>query len=221
MVDRWNLNSSAKMISPQKTNSFVKLSVLLCGLAMHSLTLFAQVGFAPVFIQTDATHPFLTATSPVPVFSASEPRILEFEFGFATDEVSGPGVFFDSATITLQDLALNYTLVIATADAVGFVWAPVTPGTLVFNPNLITNTAVEFPSVLPILNSRIAYRVIVPIPSQFAGQQANVYVDLANNLNAINSIAYFKIAGVAVPEPTTTGMFALGAFLLFWAKRPK
>ena len=53
---------------------------------------------------------------------------LAFNFGFETDEVFGPGQFFDSFTLTLRSVDDLVTLILVTADASGVVFAPSTPG---------------------------------------------------------------------------------------------
>lgn len=177
-----------------------------------------QGTLTPLVLQTDAVNPLVSATNPLPAFP-SAPVPLEFEFGFATDEAFGPGGFFDSVTLTLQDQAMNHTLIIATADAGGFAWAPATPGALEVDPNSIIRTPIGFPSLTPVLNLRVAFHVIVPVPPQFNGLPASLYLDLSDNLNTLNSIGYFKL--ITVPEPAVGLLAGLGGLGRLWLKRRK
>jgi hypothetical protein len=155
----------------------------------------------------------------LPAISPTTPPPLQFEFGFATDETPGPGNIFDSFTLTLQDNALNHTVVLLTADANGIVWAPPTPGTLFLDPNSITRSAISFPSLQPILAARSAFQVSVPMPAQFNGLTAKIFVDLFDNLDAVASQGYFRVT--AVPEPTVWMIVFVGGLLWLLAGRPR
>lgn len=139
---------------------------------------------------------------------------LNLTLGFGTDEVFGPGTIFDAFSITLQTVDLAHTWVLATFDASGVVWAPITPGTETLSESSIARTAISYPSLLPDFAFRNAYLVEMAVPEGAQGQQLNLYFDLVNNENQIASQGWFADV-VVVPEP---GVMALGviAMLMLW-----
>jgi len=94
---------------------------------LPSFNAHAQGQATPVVLNTLAGQPLLTESVS---FFAADTLInpaLRLDFGFATDEVFQPGGFHDSFSLTVQGNGL--TLALATLDASGVVWAPLTPGT--------------------------------------------------------------------------------------------
>jgi len=148
---------------------------------------------------------------------AADPT-LQFKFGFASDEDgSAPSTFFDSFTVTLQDTAALYTAVYLTADATGVAWAPYTPG----------GEALEGASILrsaftPINLGRgyfysEAFQVSAPVPESMRGHSLNVYFDLFDNQNSLQSAGWFSEVQL-VPEPGVTTLLLVGlagAFIRF------
>lgn len=171
------------------------------------------------FLFTGSGQPLITATHPLSPFAATNNAPLEFDFGFATDEVFAPGGFFDSFTVTLQDVSQTYTLVIATADASGVVWAPVTPGALVMNANDILRAAIPYPGGAPTLAGQTAFQVSVPLPVQFQGLSANLYFDLFNNANGLASQGYYRLNFIPEPSPSILAMG--GGLIWLFARRRK
>jgi hypothetical protein len=66
----------------------------------------------------------------------------------------------------------------------------------------------------------VAYTVSVPIPADFAGKPATLYLDLFDNLNPPDSLGWANNIEV-VPEPSflPLGLLATTSLLLF--RRPK
>jgi hypothetical protein len=161
-----------------------------------------------------STNQSLTVPSVVP-----DPR-LQFDFGFSTDEVFGPGQFFDSFTVSLQETGGLQTVVVLVADISGLVIAPPTPGTIPLDPSSVTNTPIPFPSLEPMLATKMAFTVLVPLPPPLAqALQLNVYFDLADNLDAVQSLGWFNNVTVIVPEPATGSLFVIGSFILIAIRR--
>src|SRR5690242_9310388 len=79
-------------------------------------------------LQTGSDTPLTTATQRLETGSLQPAGRLEFAFGFATEELPVPNVFFDSATITLQNAGGTVTAVYLTVDANSLTWVPATPG---------------------------------------------------------------------------------------------
>jgi len=176
----------------------------------------AQGTFNGTVLRTGSGQPLVSAVLPLPPFG-SNPSSLEFRFGFATDEVFGPGKIFDSFTITLQDDARRSTLVVLTADAGGVVWAPVTPGGLSLDPASITRATIPFPSLQPVLANQVAYLVTLPVPAQFDGLSAKVHLDLFDNLDPARSLGFAELA--VTPEPACWELLLVCAGLIWLFQR--
>jgi hypothetical protein len=173
-----------------------------------------------VVLRTGGGIPLLSTNASLTVpFPAPDPR-LQFDFGFSTDEVFAPGQFFDSFTVTLQDTGAVQTAILLVADASGLVIAPPTPGTILIDPSSIMNAPIPFPSLQPVLASKMAFTVIASIPPQLAQlQQLNVYFDLADNLDAVASLGWFDNVSIIVPEPAAAFLIVLGSFILIVIRR--
>jgi hypothetical protein len=110
------------------------------------------------------------------------------------------------------------SLLLLTADASGVVWAPTTPGGIVFPPDSILRSAVAFPSLQPVLANQTAFAVTVPLPTVFSGP-VNVYFDLFDNLNPTPSLGWYR--AVVIPEPRTWALLVAGAVLIWMRKRSR
>lgn len=141
----------------------------------------------------------------------SEP-VLEFRFGFGTDESFRSGTFHDSFTISLQDTGQAFTAVYLTIDASGLVVAPATPGTAFLDPTDIRLTASSYPDLQPPLAYQYAYAFSAPIPTEFVGTEFRVFFDLFDNQDGITSQGWFSEPKV-VPEPDMIGL-VIGGLLL-------
>jgi hypothetical protein len=140
-------------------------------------------------------------------------RWVTFDFGFATIEELLDNSFLDSATLTLQGSSPASTTIIATVDRSGVLWAPHVAGGISLDPNAISWTEIEFPGLSLDLPHRRAYSTQVELPEEFYGQEVRFIIDLFDNQNAQDSLAYIG-APTVVPEP---GVIALAATaLLFW-----
>ena len=169
--------------------------------------LFAQGTFTA--LQTGGGQPLVSDQQVLPTAGLISPQ-LSFDFGFLTGEVPAPGAFLDSFTVTIQDPASD-TAVLATVDASGVLWAPVSPGAVMVPPNQIQWQAIPPPSLAPVLGQGVAYSVLVPIPSSFTGSSVTVYFDLFDNEDAVMSLGWFNNLKVtSVPEPRAALLLALG-----------
>lgn len=178
---------------------------------------FGQGHLDPVLLATGGGQPLVSASLPVPVFPASNPAPLEFRFAFGTDEVFSPGGVFDSFTITLQDAAMTHTLLLLTADASGVVWAPATPGAIALDPDSIARIATNYPSGQPVFARQVSYQVTVPVPAQYHGRSATLFLDLFDNLNTTASQGYFHL--INVPEPASWAIGLGGALCWLGLRR--
>ena len=140
--------------------------------------------------------------------------LLQLKFGFGTDEVFGPGTIFDAFSVTVQSADLTKTWVLATFDASGVVWAPVTPGTETIDQSSISRTTINAPSLLPDFRFAQAYNVEWMLPTDAAGQPLNIYYDLYNNQDPIASQGWFTDI-IVVPEPGVISLGVLGLGLVW------
>ena len=178
--------------------------------------MYAQGNLGPVYLLGTSGGSALVSTS-----TGLDPRGLtglpswEFAFGFATDEELAPGMFNDSFTVSLQSLDVpGQVAVYFVVDRSGLVIGPPTPGGIPLDPALISVTPVAFPDGLTGLTHRTAFHVLTPVPEPLANQRLNVYFDLFDNGNGVNSLAWASAVTV-IPEPQTGVLlllsFALGA----------
>lgn len=145
---------------------------------------------------------------------------IRMKLGFATDEVFQAGSIFDSFTITLQSLDATITLVLATMDASGVVWAPSTPGTTTVDINDIQIAALNYPSLSPVLSTREAFNIEVKLPDEVIGHQFTAYFDLFDNQNGTPSQAFLQDL-VVVPEPDVLLLITVGLVALFVFRKKK
>lgn len=159
--------------------------------------------------------PLTTATQTFAADTLQPGYQLNFAFGFATEERSGPGQFFDSATVTLQDVAGAATVVYLTVDANGVAWAPTTPGGVAINPASFVATPLAYRDTSQPWAYQTAYSMVVPVPSQFAGATVNLHLDLFDNGNALGSLAWIS----QVPEPGCGALGLLAGMMWLWRRR--
>jgi hypothetical protein len=172
----------------------------------------AQESFA--FVQTGEGA---SVTSLLSSVSIGDERALTFSFGFGTEEFVVGGLFYDSATVTLQTAdGSPSTAILATVDSTGVSWAPASPGTVELDGSAIVPASIEFPSSLPLFPIQNSFFVTVQIPSEFKNQNVNLFLDLFDNGNSLKSLAWLGSVQT-VPEPgtaalvlTATGMWCLG-----------
>ena len=166
---------------------------------------------------TEAVH--LPEIVQTPLIS---PR-LELNFGFATDELFGPGQIFDSFTATLSAPRDQTSAILFVIDASGLVLVPPTPDTLALDRNTFLLSPIDFPSLTPILEHRSAFHLALPVPAEFAGQPMTLFFDLFDNQNSTPSLGWFSgVTIVSVPEPSSLGIGLLGVLLLVaWKRRDR
>ena len=145
-------------------------------------------------------------------------RWVTFDFGFATIEELLENSFLDSATLTLQGSSPATTTILATIDRSGVLWAPQVPGGISLNPNAISWTEIDFPGLSLDLPHRRAYSTHVELPQEFYGQEVRFIIDLFDNQNAQDSLAYVS-APTVVPEPGVIALAAAGLLFVFGFSR--
>jgi hypothetical protein len=145
---------------------------------------------------------------------------VSMKLGFATDEIFLAGSIFDSFSVTLQSLDSTITLVLATMDASGVVWAPPTPGTTPLEINEFQITPFNYPSLSPVLSTREAFDLEVKLPDEVIGHQFTAYFDLFDNQNGTPSQAFFQDF-VVVPEPDVLLLITVGFAALFVFRKKK
>lgn len=139
---------------------------------------------------------------------------LEFKFGFETDEVFGPGQFFDSFTLTLRTIDDLFSLILVTADASGVLFAPPTPGSLTLADTAVVRSAIPSPSLTPHLAQQYAFSVTTVLPDSLIGRDATLFLDLFDNNNGV--ISHGWLADITlVPEPTLWPLIPLAGMVLF------
>jgi hypothetical protein len=174
-----------------------------------------------VILQTAAGVVLVTEEASVAWGVADPVPLLNFKFGFSTDESPSPGEFLDSLSVTLQTDNQDLTILLLTLDAFGLVVAPSTPGTTPLDPEEVVTTPIDFPSLQPVLANQFAFEFTARLPPQLAGRNASLYFDLFNNLNPLQSLGWFS-PEIRVPEPSAAafGVLGLAAMLLRrrWSK---
>jgi hypothetical protein len=197
---------------------FLSVLLLVSGAGYSAIS---QGSFQEITIlQTPGTQSLTSQTRVIEVDAALALPLLQFTFGFATDETVVPGEIPDSFTVTLQDASLVSTMIFLTADVSGVAWAPPTPGTTPIAPESVLRSVTPFPASLePVLSLQFAYRVQAPLPSGFAGQTLSLHFDLFDNLNGVRSLGWFSDVSV-VPEPRFL-VPTMALLLLFLLRRKR
>lgn len=171
----------------------------------------------PVVLDTRSGEAFLSAERELFVPAGFVNPALRMKVGFGTDEVFGPGGFLDSFTLTLQTADRLETWILATFDAGGPVWAPPTPGTTPLTEADVHRSAIDYPSLTPVLAQRWAYDLEVALPPSMvtgsSGFEYLVYFNLFSNTDGIHSEGWFADLTL-VPEPGSTALGLTGALLL-------
>jgi hypothetical protein len=172
-----------------------------------------------VVLNTGNGQPLVSVATPLFVDAALVQPRLQFNFGFATDEISTPGTFLDSLTVTIQNADQSLTAVYLTSDASGTVLAPPTPGSLLLDAATINTSSIAYPSLQPVLANPHAFLISAAIPPQFVGGPINVFFDLFDNQNPIASQGWYNnLQIVSVPEPQAWTLLLL-AGVACWTLR--
>jgi len=168
-----------------------------------------------------AGGPLVSDVVSLPLAGFSSP-VVQFEFGFATDEVVGPGIFNDALTVSFGDALFTRIALLATLDASGAAWLPPNPGGVFLPSAFVQIENIAYPSLAPQLTSLLAYRVRTVLPSELMTGPLNVTFDLFNNVNGVNSVGWYQsVLVLEVPEPGTVTLLLGGAVLVWlnWRER--
>lgn len=167
-------------------------------------TSFGQAGIinegALTVFRTGGTEPLLSLMLPLNPPPTNTAPLLQFDFGFATDEASLLGAFFDSFSVTVQGDDPSQSVLLLTADTTGVIWAPPNPGGITINPAEVPHQAIPAENVNPKLALQVAYSVSFILPAVLLGRPIKVFLDLFDNLDGTNSTAYIK--NVRLPSAT-------------------
>ncbi|MEO8428055.1 MAG: hypothetical protein ABI651_13170 [Verrucomicrobiota bacterium] len=175
-----------------------------------------QGTIAPVVLRTGAGQAIVSSLVTLPPVGPN--AYFSFEFGFSTDEVFGPGRIFDSFTVSVGRPGSLEVLILATLDASGAVFVPVSPGGIQVDPATVTRTVTAFPPISPSYAAKSAYVLSGLIGAELAGSPLTVYFDLFDNLDAESSLGYFGQV-LLVPEPPAWALSSVGFLLLLWLRR--
>lgn len=173
---------------------------------------------ADILLQTGGTGTPISETRLIDAVM-SPTAYVKFDFGFATAEELFSTQFLDSVTFTLQGSAPAATTILGTVDRSAALFAPLTPGGISLDPSSITVTPIAFAAgVGSGFAFRQAYSVTAAIPQELLGQNLTFFVDLFDNKNGVDSLAYATAPTVIVPEPTTALLAFVGFLFLFGFK---
>jgi hypothetical protein len=142
--------------------------------------------------RTGGSDPFLSLMMPLAAPPTNVAPLLQFEFGFATDEGDVPETFFDSFSVTVQGDDAAQSALLLTADRTGVAWAPPNAGGIQVDPGEVNRQVVTGESVDPKLALQVAYSVSFILPAVLLGRPIKVFFDFFDNLNGTNSLAYVK-----------------------------
>jgi hypothetical protein len=192
---------------------------LVCWFVMAVTGLMGQGRFDPVVVNPVAGEALVGVTERLSFWSGLVNPGLRIKIGFGTDESGGPGVFSDSFSVTLETDDRSVTLLLMTFDPRGVVWAPPTPGTTPLSEEAIQRSAIEYPSLTPVLGNLQAYQVEVALPREVLGQGFTMYFDLFSNDNGIASQGWYADLQL-IPEPGVMwlGMVGLALCLFRWRR---
>ncbi len=119
--------------------------------------------------------------------------VIEFDFGFATQEGASPGQILDSVTFSLLDAAEQTGAVLLTADFNGVVLTPPSPGTITLPPGALTASSIPLPEMrvgLPNLTMQLAYHAILRVPVELFQPQVKLELDLYDYPNGLASVGW-------------------------------
>jgi len=165
----------------------------------HSSDLVTRIQALPErsTLRTGTGQPLVSLSLSLEIPAAPSSR-LTFDFGFATAESPVPETFLDSFSISLQRKDLSATALLLTADSFGLDWAPPNPAGLLLNPDSIKREPIPFPSFGAELPQKFSFSVSVPLPFEFVGRSSTLFLDLFDNQNQLDSLAFLaelKITG--------------------------
>jgi hypothetical protein len=161
-------------------------------------------------METGGNQPLVTDAVLLQTAGSAAPMV-DFDFGFVTDETPLPGVLLDSFTVSFLN-ASSDVAVVATIDASGTDWEPTSPGAVTLTGNEVQWQTITPPSQSPVLGQGVAYAVQVSLPPSFAGLTVTADFDLFDNENNTTmALGWFQnVQVVPVPEPSAAACLVLG-----------
>lgn len=157
---------------------------------------------APIVLATGGGSALISTQQVLQIPLAMPLPLLRFDFGFATDETPVPNSFLDSFSLTLQNNEPSQTVLFLTVDAFGVKWAPPNPGGLLLLPDSLLRHEIPFPDLVTNLDHHFAYSLTLSLPPELAGKPATLYLDLFNNTNNLESLAFLDHLAVVPGNPT-------------------
>jgi len=159
--------------------------------------------------RTGGEGELLTLALPFDVPEFGVGPVLTFDFGFSTEEPDAGQTFLDSFTVSLQGEGDPAAALLLIADRSGTSWTPENPQGVELSGEEVRRAEVDFPAFLPNHALKLAYSVVLAIPSVLAGGPATVFLDFIDNLNAFASLAW--VANVRIGAPVSTDYVLLSA----------
>jgi hypothetical protein len=185
------------------------MGAAFCGLLAGSILLaqgdVVEEGPLTVF-RTGGEDELLTLAMPFVVPEFGLGPVLTFDFGFSTEEPDAGQTFLDSFSVSLQGEGDSAAALLLIADRSGTSWTPENPQGVELSGEALRRAETEFPALMPNHVLKLAYSVVLAIPSVLAGGPATVFFDFIDNLNAFASLAW--VANVRVGTPVA-GDYAL------------
>jgi hypothetical protein len=191
---------------------------LLLGISAFT-PLFAQgIQGVPVLLNTSSSEPLSTESRLIRFSSEVLNPVLQMKAGFATEEAFGPGMIFDSFTISLKSDE-TVARVIATFDASGVVFAPPSSGSQAStDADSIAREPIPYPLLSPILNHQSAFSLEIALDPSLAGKSLELYFDLFSNQEGGRSQGWFADV-VLVPEPHLVCIGVMAGMMLVAFRR--
>jgi hypothetical protein len=203
--------ASARVVPGKQTVAAMKgrlrelLSVWQWGLILgQCLARALPAADAPSVLMTGAGAALVSTQQVLQVSMTIPAPRLQFDFGFASDEIPTTNSFVDSFSVTLQVSGPSTTLLLLTVDAFGVQWAPPNPGGMDWSTANISRQQIPFPIMATNLDFRLAYSVSLTLPPDFAGHTATLFLDLFDNANQLSSLGFLDHLAV-VPSVLTNG----------------
>lgn len=149
----------------------------------------AEIPGAVAFLEADGEVVLKSHQVELPGSSSDGAR-LSFEIGFGSDELIVPQFFSDSFSVSLYRPQADESLLLVTADAGGFRWAPANPGGIRADESSIRRSLLGDVFSLDGFQSAWSYHVSVPWPSLSPATAHVLLLDMFDNQNALASIGW-------------------------------
>ncbi len=142
------------------------------------------------WLNTGSNQPLTSMSMRMKILPWDLAPLLLFNVGFSTEEPASPATIHDNFSVTLVTKTQTNTTILLSADAYGILWAPSTPGGFTLNSNAVVFRDISFSGAQSSALMATAFSVAVILPQEFAGQDAILYLDLFDNQDQQNSVAY-------------------------------